>query len=66
MVSSILDSTMEEEEVSLTTTLMVDLPRQVGVGVCVLPVEAFLAGSVPYQLESLQANSNRMVWRHSN
>ena len=26
-----------------------------GVGVCVLPVEAFLAGYTPYQLGSLQA-----------
>ena len=29
-----------------------------------VPVEAFLAGCVPYQLESVQAYSNGMVWRH--
>ena len=39
--------------------------RYVCVCVCVAaPVEVFLAGSIPYQLESVQAYFNGMVLRH--
>ena len=70
-MDSSIHSTMEvEEEVRDSIPLMAHQHKQVCVCVCAcvrvcVPVEAFLAGSVPCHLESLQAHSNGMVSRHS-